>query len=54
MRTLPEMTGGFLIQLVFTPGHQSAVMPFLSGAPPPKKYPLVLSNGNGFVFSVEL
>ena len=53
------MTGGFLMQLVFTPGHQSAVTPFLSGAPPPKKYPgsappLVLSNGNGFVFSVEL
>ena len=33
---LPETTCGFLIQLVFTSGHQS-VMPFLSGAPPPKK-----------------
>ena len=32
----PEMTCGFLIQLVFTAGHQS-VTPFLSGAPPPKK-----------------
>ena len=28
----PEMTCGFLIQLVFTSGHQS-VTPFLSGAP---------------------
>ena len=39
MRTPPpphhEMTCGFLIQLVFTPGHQS-VTPFLSGATPPK------------------
>ena len=31
----PEMTCGFLIQLVFTSGHQS-VKPFLSGAPPSK------------------
>ena len=31
-----EMTCGFLIQLVFTSGHQP-VTPFLSGAPPPKK-----------------
>ena len=34
----PEMTCGFLIELVFTSGHQS-VMPFLSGALPPKKNP---------------
>ena len=32
----PEMTCGFLIQLVFTSVHQS-VTPFLSGAPSPKK-----------------
>ena len=36
MRTPPEMTGSFLIQLVFMSGHQS-VTPFLSGAPPPNK-----------------
>ena len=34
----PEMTCSFLIQLVFTSGHQS-VTPFLSGAPPPEKNP---------------
>ena len=34
----PEMTCGCLIQLVFTPGHQS-ITPFLSGATPPKKNP---------------
>ena len=33
---LPEMTCTFLIQLVYTSGHQS-VTAFLSGAPPPKK-----------------
>ena len=33
---LPEMICGFLIQLMFTSGHHW-VMPFLSGAPPPKK-----------------
>ena len=32
----PDMTRGFLIQLVFTSGHQS-VTPFLSGAPLLKK-----------------
>ena len=38
----PEMTRGFLLQLIFSKtyvvssGHQS-VTPFLSGAPPPKK-----------------
>ena len=32
----PEMTCGFLIQLVFTSDHQS-VTPFLSDAPPPNK-----------------
>ena len=34
----PEVTCGFLIQLVFTSSHQS-VTPFLSGARPPKKNP---------------
>ena len=32
VHTSPEMTCSFLIQLVFTSGHQS-VAPFLSGAP---------------------
>ena len=34
----PEMTCGFLIQLVFTSGHQS-VTPIHTGAPPPRKNP---------------
>ena len=34
---LPEMICGVLIQLMFTSGHHS-VTPFLSGAPPPKKF----------------
>ena len=34
----PEMTFGFLIQLVFTSGHQS-VTPIHTGAPPPRKNP---------------
>ena len=45
MRTPPGMTCSFLMQLVFCKkkyvvlsGHQS-VMPFLSGAPGPKKIP---------------
>ena len=38
---LPEMTYGFLIQLVFCKkcGLSVLVTPFLSGAPPPKKNP---------------
>ena len=37
--TLPEMTYGFLIQLVFRKKCDLLVLvtPFLSGAPPPKK-----------------
>ena len=38
----PEMTCGFLIQLVFCIKiclHHLSVMPFLSDAPPPKKNP---------------
>ena len=40
MHTPPpsEMTCSFVIQLVFTSGHQS-VTPFLGGAPPPKRNP---------------
>ena len=39
--TPPDMTRGFLRQLVFTSSHQS-VSPFLSGAPRPKKKSWIL------------
>ena len=46
----PELTCGFLIQQVFTSGHQS-VTPFLSGAPPPKKNPGSAPGVNSIDFS---